>query len=491
MAESQVATGTRVAAGEELADRHREFRDVQHPVAVLVEPGEGPFGLVGVGPVDRRQPGVLPGVEHPVGVGVGRLDQAAGGGADGGVESRAVRDIKTHGGDELVPGDRAVPVGVHVRQHRVEQGPLARGHRASSRGIGGMAEGLAQPPDQQLAVVPLPQAVPVGVDDSKAALQRGPLTGTGRPPAGDRPGQDHGQQHRRDHQDRQPGRDFRRPAHPGAVQCAQQQLHPDEGADEAEAGVQVGDPAQHPGHQRVHLAQPHQCERVAGHHQHGVGGDAEHGRDRIEGEQQVGQPDRRRQQEHRRRPRHPPGPPPEPGRQPGVPLGLSVRPGPAPRHQPGRGPQQDPGERVEEPPETVQRGRPGHDDERPQDQRQPDPEQQDAGLAGCRDREPGHDHGEDEQVVQAQAVLGEVSGVELARRHPAGGDPQGQPEQPGQRHVDPDPADRRAGRKRSLAQCGLGPDNRGQSRRRHRPDPHRDGHRSRLTTRSLAGGRRP
>ena len=44
----------------------------------------------------------------------------------------------------------------------------------------------------------------------------------------------------------------------------------------------------------------------------------------------------------------------------------------------------------------------------PQDQREPDAEQQDAGLAGRGHREPGHDHGEDEQVIQAQAVLCEV-----------------------------------------------------------------------------------
>jgi len=111
------------------------------------------------------------------------------------------------------------------------------------------------------------------------------------------------------------------------VQRAQQQLHPDEGADEAEAGVQVDDPAQHPGQQRVQLTQPHQGEHIARHDQERVGRDAEHGRDRVEREQQVGQPDRRGQQEQRRG-SLPPGLPPQPPGQPGVPLQLAVRGGP-------------------------------------------------------------------------------------------------------------------------------------------------------------------
>jgi hypothetical protein len=43
-----------------------------------------------------------------------------------------------------------------------------------------------------------------------------------------------------------------------------------------------------------------------------------------------------------------------------------------------------------------------------------------------------------EQVIQAEAVLGEITGVELARRYPAGRDAD-EPEDHRQRHVDPDP----------------------------------------------------
>ena len=272
----------------------------------------------------------------------------------------------------------------------------------------------------------------------------------------------------------------------------QHQLDADEGADDPEAFIQVDDPVQQPGQQRIQLPEPHQRERVAGQDQVGVGGDAENGRDRVDGEQHIGQPDRHDHQQHRGD-HQPPGPPRDrpvavilPGWQQ-MPL--------QPRHQPGvrfwlatlsagnqadRGPHQDGAQRVEQPAETVQRRRPGHDEERPEHQRQPDAKQQDAMLTVSRYREPADDHVEDEQVVQAQAVLGEIASVELARRHPASREPDGEPEDHRQRHVDRNPADGAAYGERSAAgpasQHDLRDHDRDQSRRRHLPDPCRDHH---------------
>ena len=92
-----------------------------------------------------------------------------------------------------------------------------------------MAEGLTQAPGQQLAVVALPYAVPVSVDDGEAALQRHPLLGGepglavnrgGRPRRSAslcHPGEDGDQQDGGDDDHRQPGRDLRRPSGPGAA----------------------------------------------------------------------------------------------------------------------------------------------------------------------------------------------------------------------------------------------------------------------------------
>jgi len=109
MPEGEVAARAGVPDDEELADRNGEFRIVKEPVAVVIEPAEGPFGLVGAGTVRRRQPQVLPGVEHSVAVLVGHLDQGLRRGADGGVETGAVLDAAAQAGQEFVPGDLASP----------------------------------------------------------------------------------------------------------------------------------------------------------------------------------------------------------------------------------------------------------------------------------------------------------------------------------------------------------------------------------------------
>ena len=97
MPEGEVAARAGVPDDEELADRNGEFRIVKEPVAVVIEPAEGPLGLGGAGTVRRRQPQVLPGVEHSVAVLIGHPDQAERGGADGGIESRGSRDGSPEG----------------------------------------------------------------------------------------------------------------------------------------------------------------------------------------------------------------------------------------------------------------------------------------------------------------------------------------------------------------------------------------------------------
>ena len=158
----------------------------------------------------------------------------------------------------------------------------------------------------------LPDAVPVGVDDREPAFPDRPVrvivpSGTPDPPG--RQARDHGeQQYRGDHGHRYRGRNIYRPSHPGAVQRLQQQFYANEGADNGQAGIQVADPVERPHQQHIQLAEPHQRQHVAGHDQGSPGRDAEDGRNRVEREHDVRQPDRNGQ--HQQRSGYwPPGPP--------------------------------------------------------------------------------------------------------------------------------------------------------------------------------------
>jgi hypothetical protein len=176
---------------------------------------------------------------------------------------------------------------------------------------------------QQRAVGPLPGAVPVGVDDREPALQPEPLAAGQRaarqgphrhrpvhhrgqpltPPLGGLagPARDRGDGQDQDHdRDRQPGRDVHSPLDAVVVQGLQDQLGADERAHHGQPGVQVHQPVQHPDQQHVQVPQAHQREHVGRHDQHRLGGDAEDGRDRVEGEQHVGHRDGPDQQHHGR-----------------------------------------------------------------------------------------------------------------------------------------------------------------------------------------------
>ena len=167
------ATRTPTSGGEELADSQAEFRGVQDPVAVQFEPAERSFGLIRARPVDGGELR-YPAVQDPVAV--------------DGPPSRSARPPRRvqrcrnltgprwrgSGPRRTIPRDFLVAVGVHVRQHRVEQRPLPVGHRPAQRRIGRVAEGLAQLARQLLAVFALPDAVPVGVHDREPAFPSRP-----------------------------------------------------------------------------------------------------------------------------------------------------------------------------------------------------------------------------------------------------------------------------------------------------------------------------
>src|SRR5215831_14386 len=109
-AEGEVAGRAGIRAGEELADPLGEFRGVQDAVAIEVKLRKGLGGLPGAGSVRRGEPGVFGGVQYPVAVTVGRLDERVRGGGDGRVEAGPVPDGSTDGGGEFVRTDLPVAV---------------------------------------------------------------------------------------------------------------------------------------------------------------------------------------------------------------------------------------------------------------------------------------------------------------------------------------------------------------------------------------------
>src|SRR5215470_16221205 len=142
-AEGEVAGRAGIWAGEELADPLGEFRGVQEAVAVEVELREGLGGLLGTGSVRRGEPGVFRGVQYPVAVPVGHLDERVRGGGNGGVEAGPVPDVPAGGGGEFVRGDLLVAVGVHVRQQGAEQGALRGGNGLSGKRVEGVPAAAA------------------------------------------------------------------------------------------------------------------------------------------------------------------------------------------------------------------------------------------------------------------------------------------------------------------------------------------------------------
>jgi hypothetical protein len=104
-----------------------------------------------------------------------------------------------------------------------------------------------------------------------------------------------------------------------------------------------------------------------------------------------------------------------------------------------RGVDEERAEHVEQPAEPLQRGGPQRDEQTPHDQREHDSDEQHLVLVRPWHREPAHDDEEDEQVVHAQAVFGDVPGEELACLVGPEHRPQAHPEQPGECDVEGDP----------------------------------------------------
>src|SRR5947208_7136824 len=84
------------------------------------------------------------------------------------------------------------------------------------------------------------------------------------------------------------------------VQEVKDELHADEGEDQRQPGGEVDKTVEQAGDQEEQSPQAEQRERVGDEDDVGVPGDAEHGRDRVQREQQVGAADRHQNEDQRR-----------------------------------------------------------------------------------------------------------------------------------------------------------------------------------------------
>jgi hypothetical protein len=261
---------------------------------------------------------------------------------------------------------------------------------------------------------------------------------TGAAPAGSQAGHDgDGEQPGDDHQ-RDGGADLRygqraEVVHPRSVQRLADELDPDERQDGGQARRQIDEPPEQPADQEVQVAQAQQGEQVRGEDQEGVPGQPEDRRDGIEREEHVGHPDRDDQDQQRgcvpapvhprgqaatvtpRRDRQETARGPDGGTVPCVP-----RPAAAERHPDGDI-EQERAEQVLHPAEPLQ-GRAAEPDEHTaQQEREQNPQQQNAAVVLPWNPGTGDQQDEDHKVVQRQAVLGQPSGEELAGRRTAAG----------------------------------------------------------------------
>jgi hypothetical protein len=236
------------------------------------------------------------------------------------------------------------------------------------------------------------------------------------------------------------------------VQRLCDQLHADEAEDDRKPDVEVDEPVEQAAEQEVQLAQPHQGERVRAEDQERLLGQPEDGRDRVEREEEVGGADRQHHDQHRR----------------DVPLAVDLRedlgavvllgdrdhPAHQPEHQvllvallvllPAEGQlvsgvEEERAEEVEDPLEPLDHRGAGGDEQAAQDERGEDAEEQHLVLVDRRHREGRHDDDEDEEVVDAEAVLGDVAGEELARVPPAGEEQDPEPEEDRENDVESHP----------------------------------------------------
>jgi hypothetical protein len=256
------------------------------------------------------------------------------------------------------------------------------------------------------------------------------------------------EQHPRDDGQGHPRAHVRHRHRPEMVDAVGQQrladeLDPDEPEDDGQPGRQVHQPVQQPAHEEIQVPQPKQREQVGGEDQERVAGEAEDRRDRIDGEQHVGHPDRDDQDEQRggiTASPHPGGQaaPLAPGRDRHEAArephrGAAAAPGrgaSATERDPRGGIDEQRPEEVFHPGKLVQGRTAERDEHAAQHEGEQNPEQQNAAVVlachpGTADQQDEH-----QQVVERQAVFGQPAGEELARRRPAAS----QGDQPTERH---------------------------------------------------------
>ena len=242
------------------------------------------------------------------------------------------------------------------------------------------------------------------------------------------------EQHPRDDRQGNPRAHVRHRHRPDMVDAVGQQrladeLDPDEPEDDGQAGRQVHQPVQQPADEEIEVPQAQQGEQVGGEDQERVVGEAEDRRDRVDGEQHVGHPDRDDQDKQRggiAASLHPGGQPGPlaPGRDRhdaardphrATAAGPRGWAGTTERNPCGGIDEQRP-EEVFHPGKLVQGRAAERDQHAAQHEREQNPEQQNAAVVlachpGTADQQDEH-----QQVVERQAVFGQPACEELARR---------------------------------------------------------------------------
>ena len=212
----------------------------------------------------------------------------------------------------------------------------------------------------------------------------------------------------------------------------QQHLRGDEGEDDAEAVVEQAEAVEHSREGEEEGAEPEDCEDVRGVGDEGVAGDGQHGRNRVQREDQVGALDGEHDQhegkggerdglargfrwsDHRG------------FRGTGVLLRLRQRLTLDPSHDPGGfafgglmaqeadcGDQQDDSKHILDPGEVGEQGDAGGDEESAHDDGPADSPEQDAVLLMAVEAEGAEEDKEDEKVVDAQRALDQIARKEL------------------------------------------------------------------------------
>ena len=209
------------------------------------------------------------------------------------------------------------------------------------------------------------------------------------------------------------------------VHRVQHELHADEAEDERDAVLEVVQSVEQAAEQEVQLTQTHESEDVRGEHDERAGRDSEDGRNRVEREDEVGNGNRDEHDEHRC--------PHAFAVVGGAQFGAVVvgRHGDALANRcdelvfgrffvffgaddlVNRGVDKECAEDPEDPAELGDECRTNRDEDAAQHERDDDSHHEHFLLVLAGNREARHQNDEHEEVVEAQAVFGEPSGVEL------------------------------------------------------------------------------